>query len=284
MDSRRLGDLDVSAIGLGGMPLSRPGRTGTIPDRDRAIATVHAALDLGVTLIDTADCYAPDHTGLGHNEELVAEALRGRSEDVAVATKGGIRRDGAAWPVDGRPEWIKEAVRGSLRRLGREQIDLYQHHRPDPAVPYAETIGAFKELYDDGLVARVGLSNADPDQIRTAHGILGTALVSVQNQYSPSFRSSEPELDLCAELGLAFLPWSPLGGMSHAADLGSAYAAFADVAAQHAVSPQQVCLAWMLARSPAVIPIPGASRPASVTDSAAAVHLRLDAEDLALLG
>ncbi len=284
MQTRRLGDLDVSAIGLGGMPLSRPGRTGGLPDRDQAIATVHAALDLGVTLIDTADCYAPDHTGLGHNEEVVAEALRGRSEEVAVATKGGIRRDGAEWPIDGRPEWIKEAVRGSLQRLGRERIDLYQHHRPDPEVPYAETIGAFKDLYDEGLVARVGLSNADPDQIREAHAILGDALVSVQNQFSPSFRTSEPELELCTRLGLAFLPWSPLGGMTHAADLGSEYAAFADVAGKHGVSPQQVCLAWMLAKAPNVIPIPGASRPGSVTDSASAVHLVLDAEDLALLG
>ncbi len=283
MQFRRLGDLDVSAIGLGGMPLSRPGRNG-VPDREQAIATVHAALDLGVTLIDTADCYAPDHTGLGHNEELVAEALRGRAEEVAVATKGGIRRDGAEWPIDGRPSWIKEAVRGSLRRLGRDRIDLYQHHRPDPAVPYAETVGAFKDLYDEGLVARVGLSNASPDQIREAHAILGDALVSVQNQFSPTFRSSEPELVLCTRLGLAFLPWSPLGGTAQAADLGSAYAAFAEIGRKHGASPQQVCLAWMLAKAPNVIPIPGASRPASIADSVAAVDLALDGEDLALLG
>ncbi|MDP3890809.1 aldo/keto reductase [Nocardioides sp.] len=288
MQTRRIGDLDVSAIGLGGMPLSRTGRSGSLPDRDQALATVHTALDLGITLIDTADCYAPDdhnpiEGGLGHNEELIAEALRGRGEEVLVATKGGIQRNGGEWPTNGTPEWIHRAVRGSLRRLGVESIGLYQHHRPDPTVPYAETIGAFKELYDDGLVQRVGLSNADPDQIRTAHGILGGALVSVQNQFSPGFRSSEPELRLCEELGLAFLPWSPLGGMRHAADLGEELVAFAEVAAAHQVSPQQVCLAWMLALSPVVVPIPGASRPASIADSAAAVHLTLSDEDLARL-
>ena len=284
MITRSLGDLTVSAIGLGGMPLSRPGRDGTLPDRDRAIATVHTALDLGVTFVDVADCYGPDDhpddEGLGHNEVLVAEALRGRGEDVLVATKGGIRRRGADWPIDGRPEWIREAARGSLRRLGVDSIGLYQHHRPDPAVPYAETIGAFKELYDDGLVQRVGLSNADPAQIVEAHAILGGALVSVQNQFSPDFRSSEPELELCAELGLAFLPWSPLGGMGGAADLGSSHRAFAEVAAEHDVSPQQVCIAWMLAKGKHVIPIPGASRPESITDTAGAVHLTLGEAEL----
>lgn len=288
MIPRRLGDATVSAIGLGAMPLSRPGRDGRLPDRDRAIRTVHEALDRGVTLIDTADCYAPDHTnpdqgGLGHNEELVAEALRGRRGGVLVATKGGIRRDGADWPIDGRPEWIGEAVRGSLRRLETDCIDLYQHHRPDPAVPYAETIGAFRDLYDAGLVARVGISNASVEQIRTAQAILGEALVSVQNEFSPRVRDGQPELDLCEELGLAYLPWSPLGGMSHAADLGSEQAGFAAVSRERGVSPQQVSLAWLLARSPVVVPIPGASRPESIADSADAVHLDLTAEELALL-
>ncbi|MBB6627100.1 aldo/keto reductase [Nocardioides sp. KIGAM211] len=287
MITRTLGDTAVSALGLGGMPLSRPGRDGSLPDRDRAIATVHAALDRGVTLIDTADCYGPDghpvDGGLGHNEELVAEALRSRSEEVLVATKGGIRRDGADWPVDGRPAWIREAVEGSLRRLGVETIDLYQHHRPDPAVPYVETIGVFRELHDAGLVRRVGLSNADVTQIATAHDILGDALVSVQNEFSPAFLSSRGELELCAQLGLAFLPWSPLGGMSSAAGLGDDHAAFAEVAAERGVSPQQVCLAWHLAQGDHVIPIPGASRPESVTDSLQAVDLVLTPEELARL-
>ena len=287
MFTRPLGDVSVSALGLGGMPLSRPGRDGNLPDRERAIATVHAALDHGVTLIDTADCYSPDghpcDEGLGHNEELIAQAIRLWPGEVLLATKGGIRRDGADWPIDGRPEWIRQAVQGSLRRLGVESIGLYQHHRPDPKVPYAETIGAFKELYDAGLVQRVGLSNADAAQIREAQGILGPALVSVQNQYSPAFRSSESELDLCGELGLAFLPWSPLGGMTDAADLGSSHRAFAEVAEEREVSPQQVCLAWMLAKGDHVIPIPGASRPVSIIDSLRAVDLTLTAEERARL-
>ena len=169
MRTRALGDAQVSALGLGGMPLSRPGRDGTLPDPDRAIATVHAALDLGVTLIDTADCYGPDDHprdgGLGHNEEIVARALRGRPEEVLVATKGGIRRDGADWPIDGRPAWIHEAVRGSLRRLGVETIDLYQHHRPDPEVPYAETMGAFKGCTTTGWCA--GSASRTPTPTRS---------------------------------------------------------------------------------------------------------------------
>lgn len=289
MDSRKISDRSVSAIGLGCMPLSRVGRDGSLPDRSRAIATVRAALDAGVDFFDTADCYAPDDDapergGLGHNELLLAEALGDSIRDVLVATKGGIQRDGADWPVNGRPAWIREAVEGSLSRLGVDSIGLYQHHRPDPDVPYAESIGTFRELYDEGKVMRVGVSNADPDQIREADNILGEAFVSVQNQFSPAFRSSEPELELCGEIGLAFLPWSPFGGMRHAADLGSEFAVYAEVGAKHGVSPQQVCLAWMLALAPQVVPIPGASRPESIQDCVRAVDLELDDEDRAALG
>ena len=285
MQTRRIGDRTVSAIGLGTMPLSRPHHaTGALPDRRQAVETVQAALDAGLTFIDCADCYAPDEGPFGHNEELVAEALRrAGNPDVLVATKGGIQRDGADWPICGRPGYLREAVYGSLSRLGVESIGLYQHHRPDPEVPYADTIGAFKDLYDEGVVRRVGLSNADPDQIREAHGILGDALVSVQNQLSPSFRTSEPELDLCDELGLAFLPWSPLGGMRKAHDLGEEFRPFAEVAETHDVSPHQVAIAWLLAKSPNVVPIPGASRPASIRDSAEAVHLELSDEEFRAL-
>jgi len=285
MQTRRIGDRTVSAIGLGTMPLSRPHHaTGALPDRRQAVETVQAALDAGLTFIDCADCYAPDEGPFGHNEELVAEALRrAGNPDVLVATKGGIQRDGADWPICGRPGYLREAVYGSLSRLGVESIGLYQHHRPDPEVPYAETIGAFKDLYDEGVVQRVGLSNADLDQIREAHGILGDALVSVQNQLSPSFRTSEPELDLCDELGLAFLPWSPLGGMRKAHDLGEEFRPFAEVAETHDVSPHQVAIAWLLAKSPNVVPIPGASRPASIRDSAEAVHLELSDEEFRAL-
>jgi aryl-alcohol dehydrogenase-like predicted oxidoreductase len=170
-----------------------------------------------------------------------------------------------------------------MARLEVEQIDLYQYHRPDPKVPYAETMGGLRELLDEGLIAAAGVSNADPAQITTAHSILGTGLAAVQNQFSPSYRSSMPEIELCAELGIAFLAWSPLGGMSRAGDLGSQWQPFADVAAAHGVSPQQVCLAWELSLSEAMVPIPGASRPESIADSVRAVHLELDEDDLASL-
>jgi aryl-alcohol dehydrogenase-like predicted oxidoreductase len=282
MEQRRLGDLTVSAIGLGGMPMSvRPHN-----DDDLSRETIRTAVESGVTLIDTADAYCRDESEFGHNEELIAATLRdlGATDDVLVATKGGHTRRGSAWTIDGRPEYLRSACQASLRRLGVEQIGLYQHHRPDPAVPYADSIGALKDLLDEGLIARAGISNADPDQIREAHAILGDGLVSVQNQYSPAFRSSEPEIDVCDELGLAFLPWSPLGGMGSAADLGQEYSGFAEVATKHGVSPQQVALAWELARSDNVIPIPGASRPGSVHDSTAAADLQLDSEDLERLG
>ena len=255
-------------------------------DEELGMRTIHAALDAGVTLIDTADAYSIDEESFGHNEELIARALKDYgtgSDEVLVATKGGHTRSGTDWELDGRPEYLREACEGSLRRLGVDAIGLYQHHRPDPKVDYADTIGGLKELVDAGLIVSAGISNADPDQIRLAHDILGDALVAVQNEYSPRFRSSQAELDLCTELGIAFLPWSPLGGMSRAGDLGDKFAPFGEVAAKHCVSPQQVALAWELAQSPVVIPIPGASRVESVKDSVAAADLVLDDEDLAKL-
>jgi aryl-alcohol dehydrogenase-like predicted oxidoreductase len=274
------GRVEVGAIGLGEMPLSLADR----PDRQQAIRTVHAALDAGVTFIDTADAYCADASDFGHGEELLAEALGSRIRDVLVATKGGHTRDAAGgWHVDGSPDYLRRACDASLKRLGVDAIGLYQHHRPDPEVPYEETVGVLKELYDAGKIRMAGISNADLDQIRTAQGILGGALVSVQNQFAPDFRSSEEELRLCAELGLAFLPWSPLGGIGRAGRIAR-QAEFAAVAEAHGVSPQQACLAWMLAKSPAVIPIPGSSRPETITDSARAADLQLTDDELARLG
>ncbi|MEU5768434.1 aldo/keto reductase [Streptomyces asoensis] len=282
MQNRRIGDLDVSAIGLGAMPMSIEGR----PDEARSLATVHAALDAGVTLIDTADAYHIGADEVGHNETLVAKALasHGRGGDVLVATKGGHLRPGdGSWTLDGSPAHLKAACEASLRRLGVEAIGLYQFHRPDPRIPYAESVGALRDLLDEGKIRAAGISNANPAQIREANEILGGRLAAVQNQFSPAFRSSEPELRLCDELGIAFLPWSPLGGISRARELGSSYAPFAQVAEAHGVSPQRVCLAWMLARSPVVVPIPGSSRPETALDSLAATELVLTDGELAAL-
>ncbi|GAA4719931.1 aldo/keto reductase [Isoptericola chiayiensis] len=283
MESRTIGHHTVSAVGLGGMPLSIEGR----PDRDRAIATVHAALDAGVTLIDTADAYHRDAGEVGHNEELVAEALRSWGGDpsaVLVATKGGHLRPGdGSWTKDGRPEHLKAAAKASAQRLGVDAIGLYQFHRPDPSVPYAESIGALVELLDEGVIQQAGISNADVAQIDEANEVLGGRLASVQNQFSPAFRSSLGELQHCAELGIAFLPWSPLGGIARASEVGTAHAAFGRVAESRGVSPQQVTLAWELALAPVVVPIPGSSRPASIQDSVRAVDLDLTADELAEL-
>lgn len=282
MQQRRIGNTTVSAIGLGGMQMSLRGR----PPRERSVRTIQAALDAGVTLIDTADAYCENGADFGHNEELIAQVLgdAGAEADVLVATKGGHTRDArGGWHVDGRPEYLRSACEGSLRRLGVEAIGLYQFHRPDPRVPFADSVGTLRELADQGKIRMAGISNTDNGQIEQARGILGDLLVSVQNQYSPAFRSSEPELELCDRLGLAFLPWTPFGGLD-AGGLGGRYRAFADVAEAHGVSPQRVCLAWMLSKSPVLVPIPGSSRPETIEDSAAAESLTLTDDELATLG
>ena len=283
MHERRIGDVTVSAIGLGAMPLSVEGR----PDDDAGIATIHAALDSGVTLIDTADAYYAVADPAGHNESLVARALATYGQDtshVLVATKGGHTRDAqGGWGTDGRADYLRKACDASLQRLGVEAIGLYQFHRPDPATPYEEAIGALRDLLDAGKIRMAGISNANPDQIRTAQEILGGRLASVQNEFSPRFRSSEPEIAVCEQEGIAFLPWSPLGGMSQASGLGDQHSAFAQVAAARGVSPQQVCLAWMLRKSPVVIPIPGSSRPETIRASVAAADIELTDDEFAQL-
>jgi aryl-alcohol dehydrogenase-like predicted oxidoreductase len=283
VQQRRIGDLTVSAIGLGAMPLST--KTDR-PSREDAVATVHAALDAGVTLVDTADAYAADESEFGHNESLVAEALASYgpgARDVLVATKGGHTRRGTDWELDGSPGYLRRACEDSLRRLGVDAIGLYQFHRPDPATPWEESMGALRQLVDDGLVQRAGISNADVAQIDVARSIVGPALVSVQNQFSPGWRHSADELAHCAGHGLAFLPWSPFGGVSAAGSLGSAAPAFAELAQELGVSVYRVTLAWHLAQADVVVPIPGASRAASIQDSAAAADLQLSPEQLARL-
>ena len=281
MQTRTIGRVTVSAIGLGGMPMSIEGR----PDEDRSIRTIHAALDAGVTLIDTADAYHLNAGEAGHNERLIAKALAtypGDTSNVLVATKGGHVRPGdGSWTVDGSPAHLRQAVDASLKALGTDTIGLYQFHRPDPKVPYEESVGVLKDLLDQGKIRLAGISNATIEQIDIARRVLGEGhLASVQNQFSPAFRSSEPELRHTAGLGITFLPWSPLGGIGNAGDLGSRHQAFAEIARDHNVSPQRLTLAWMLALAPNVIPIPGASRPESVTDSAQAADLALTSEEV----
>jgi aryl-alcohol dehydrogenase-like predicted oxidoreductase len=265
------------------MPMSIEGR----PDEARSIATIHAALDAGITLIDTADSYHLLAGETGHNERLIARALEtyeGDTGGVLVATKGGHLRPGdGSWTQDGSARHLIEAAEASRVALGVESIDLYQFHRPDPRVAFAESVGALNHLLDEGVIRMAGLSNVDVDQIEQAMELTDGRIVSVQNQFSPSFRSSLPELQLCAELGIAFLPYSPLGGIGNAAELGSTNAAFQRIADDRGVSPQQIALAWELAIAPVVIPIPGASRPETIRDSAAAAELQLTDEEQAAL-
>jgi len=281
MRTRTIGDVTVSAIGLGAMPLSIEGR----PDERQAVSTIHAALEQGITLIDTADAYHQAGADeVGHNEELIARALasfHADTSEVLVATKGGhLRPTAGAWTQNGDPAYLKEAARASAKRLGVDAIGLYQFHRPDPAVPYADSIGALAELLDEGVIRMAGISNATVDQIREANTVLDNRLVSVQNQYSPAFRSSEEELVLCDELGIAFLPWSPLGGITDAAELGSKHAVFAEIANARRVTPQVLTLAWELAKSELVIPIPGARRPQTIMNSATAPTIKLSADEI----
>ncbi len=282
MMQRRLADVTVGAIGLGAMPMSIEGR----PDEAQAVETIHAALDAGVTLIDTADAYHRDAGEVGHNERLIRKALDaygGDTSAVVVATKAGHLRPGdGTWTQDGRPEHLVAAARASAERLGGP-IGLHYYHRPDPAVPYADSVGALQQLLDEGTILRAGVSNASVAQIDIARTILGERLVAVQNQFSPDHLGTRDTLEHCAALGIAFLPWSPLGGIRGAAEVGGRHQVFADVAAAHGVSPQRVVLAWLLALADVVIPIPGASKARSIVDSAAAADLRLTADEVARL-
>ena len=286
MQTRKLGPFSVSAIGLGAMPMSM-NNDNQIPEESTSIATIHAALDAGVTLIDTADCYAPSWDTMGHNETLVGKAVKsyaGSTEDVVIATKGGITRSvGNVWGRNGGLDHLRTAVEKSLRALQVEAIDLYQWHRPDRWLVYGDVIASFQTLQQEGKIKAIGISNANVEEIEVAIDVLGEGgLASVQNEFSPRFRSSADELAFCTEHGIAFLPWSPLGGTGGAArEVGDRFAVFAEIGHDHGVSPQQVVLAWELSLSEQVIPIPGARRPESIVDSAQAADLVLSADELA---
>ncbi|MDF3311226.1 aldo/keto reductase [Rhodococcus sp. T2V] len=281
MRQRTIGDFTISAIGLGTMPMSVEGR----PSPEQSIATIHAALDAGVTLLDTADAYhLAGHNEAGHGEELIARALRqygGDTSSVLVATKGGhLRPERGTWALDGHPDYLKEAAKASAKRLGVDAIDLYQFHRPDPLVPFGDSVGALAELLDEGVIRMAGVSNTNSEQIRQANAILNGRLASVQNQYSPQFVSSADEIMVCEAMSIAFLPWRPLGGISATSARGEAYDIFREIAVSHDESPQVIALAWELAKSKCVIPIPGASRPESIRDSVRASVVDLTTEEL----
>ncbi|MGX5769269.1 aldo/keto reductase [Microbacterium trichothecenolyticum] len=288
MKQRTLAGRQVSAIGLGAMPLSM-NNDKVYPSFQDAVATVHAALDAGVTLIDTADVYAPAWDEMGHNERIVAEALRtwdGDASSIFVATKGGItRREGEVWGRDGSEAYLRSAVEKSLDILGVDRIELYQYHRPDRWLVYGDIMAGLKALQDDGLVRAVGISNASVEEIQIAIEVLGEGnLASVQNEFSPKHPGSIDELRFCEERDIAFLPWSPLGGTGGGARrVGDRFSAFREVGEAHGVSPQQAVLAWELALGSHVIPIPGARRAASITDSAQAADLELSADEVTRL-
>jgi pyridoxine 4-dehydrogenase len=261
------GDLTVNRLGFGAMRITGPGIWGEPPSRDQAIATLRRVVELGVNFIDTADSYGPSVS-----EELIAAALHPYPDDLVIASKGGLVRPGPSrWEPDGRPEHLREACEGSLRRLRLDQIPLYQFHRPDPKVPLAESIGALSEMKDEGKIRHIGVSNVTEVELREAQRIV--PIVSVQNRYNAADRRSESLVDLCEQEELAFLPWAPVqetggnaGVMQAAARLGA--------------SPRQVALAWMLARSPQILPIPGTGSPSHAEDNVAAAALELTPDEI----
>ncbi len=266
----------VSGIGLGCMYLSISGR----PDENDGIRTLHAAIDGGVTLLDTANVYCIDDADIGHNERLIAKALRQRDRSrITVATKGGLRRPGGAWTVDAAPSSLRAACEKSLRALETDVIDVYQLHAPDPKVPLVDSVGAISKLRDEGKIKYVGLSNVSVKEVEIARRIVPIA--SVQNRWNPSYRAPERDgiLEYCTNHGIAFLPYSPFGGASGAKTL-HAHGTLASVAKKFECSPHRLVVAWMLAKSPIVIPIPGARRGENILDNIAAMTMSLSEDNM----
>jgi aryl-alcohol dehydrogenase-like predicted oxidoreductase len=280
MEKRALGSsgISVAPIGLGGMPMSLRGR----PSENEAVKVIHAALDAGMDLIDTADVYCMDDGDIGHNERLIAKAIAGR-KGITVATKGGLERPRGAWTCNGRPTHLRSACERSLKALGVDAIDLYQLHAPDDAVPFADSMGAIADLRKAGKVKHVGLSNVSVDEIKEAQAIV--PIVSVQNRFNPFDRAplNDGVLDYCTKEKIALLAYSPVGGGHGKARVADS-APLGTVGKRHGVSPFQVALAWLMGLSPVVIPIPGASKVPNAVDSAAAMKLALSAADRKELG
>jgi aryl-alcohol dehydrogenase-like predicted oxidoreductase len=282
LQTRKIADLTVSLVGLGCMPLSN---IKMVDHREQAISTIHHAIDSGITLLDTANVYSPTWDTFGHNETLVAEAMRtysGKADisKVIIATKGGIIKPAEnVVERDGTREGLLKACEASLKRLNTSSIELYQFHRHDPSVTYTEQMLSLKALKDAGMVKRIGLSNAQGPELDVALEILGGpndgGVVSIQNEYSPRYRGEQDVLDKCMKLGIAFLPWSPLGGAAQAGEVGSRYSDFAAVATEVGATAQEVVLAWLLALTPVMIPIPGATKTATVDSIIRSTELKL---------
>jgi pyridoxine 4-dehydrogenase len=264
------GDLAVNRLGFGAMRLCGPGVWGEPEDPQAALSVLRRTLELGINLIDTADAYGPEV-----NERQIAEALHPYPEDLVIATKGGLTRPGPRqWEPDGRPGHLREACETSLLRLRLERIDLYQLHSPDPGVPFEESVGTLAELREEGKIRHVGLSNVSVEQLEQAQEIV--LIAAVQNRYSLVDRSSEDVLKACGRDGLSFIPWFPLA----TGDLARSGGPLDEIAARHDAAPSQVALAWLLARSPVMLPIPGTSSTEHIEENVAASTLELDEEEI----
>jgi aryl-alcohol dehydrogenase-like predicted oxidoreductase len=265
------GDLPVNRFGFGAMRLTGEGIWGEPADREECKRVLRRAVELGINFIDTADSYGPEVS-----ERLIAETLYPYPEELAIATKGGLIRPGPGrWDPDGRPQHLRAACEGSLKRLRVEQIDVYQFHRPDPKVPFEESVGALVELKKEGKIRHIGLSNVTVEQVERAQKL--TPIVSVQNRYSVFERTSEPVLEYCSGEDMAFLPWRPVEGGTLNAGV------VAEIARRNNATPSQIALAWLMAHSPAMLPIPGTSRVAHLEENLGAVALELAPAELAEL-
>jgi pyridoxine 4-dehydrogenase len=267
------GDLEVRRLGYGAMRITGKGIWGPPDDPDGAREVLRRAVELGVNLIDTADSYGPEVS-----ENLIAEALHPYPEGLVIATKGGLRRTGPGeWPRDARPERLKECCEGSLRRLRLDRIDLYQLHAPDPQVPLEDSLGALKELQDEGKIRHIGVSNVSVDQLERARAVVD--VVTVQNRFNLADRHSEHVLEVCERDGIGFIPWFPLA----TGDLARPGGPLDELARAHDVTPGQLAIAWLLARSPVVLPIPGTASVQHLEENVAAVELELDPQELGQL-
>jgi pyridoxine 4-dehydrogenase len=263
-------DLTVNRLGFGAMRITGAGIWGQPADRDEAKAVLRRAVELGVTFIDTADSYGP-HV----SEELIGETLHPYPDDLVIATKGGLERPGPGkWTPNGRPEHLIEACEGSLRRLKLDQIPLYQFHRPDPAVPLEDSIGALVTLQEQGKIRHIGLSNVTEAQVRRAQRL--ASIVSIQNRYNVDDRQSESMVDLCEQEQMVFLPWAPMQDLESNRTLH-------ELAERHDVTPRQLVLAWLLARSPVILPIPGTGSVSHLEGNVAAAAIELTAAEVASL-